>query len=259
MGRLEPAATAAVLVAVLAVPTASNNIQFPDKTVSDTPIVSEESRMQIDVNINPETQSTAKIQEHNLVYTVSELPSKRIELLKTPQGTLKILRTNKSRVFKLDTPYGDIKKGLRDGRRVSSFSGVNRSQTEEILQNLKKQAQVYRNRVKDEMMPDVEIKITTSKADDRDERILIDNDEDRSVNLASWTLVNSDGDRYSFENLELPAYGEAYVYNAPEDELNVTEDNSTEYVYATGIDWDQDSEDASLFNVKGLEVASDGY
>ena len=259
MGRLESAATAAVLVAVLAVPTASDNVKFPDKRMSDTPLVSEESQMRIDMNVDADRKSTARIQKHNMVYKVSELPSKRIEVLRTPQGTLKILRTNKSRIFKLDTPYGDLKKGMRDGRRVSSFKGLNRTQTEKLLQNLRTRAQVHRDRVKKEMMPDLDIKITKSKADDEDERILIDNDEDRSINLESWTLVNSDGDRYNFENLELPAYGEAYVYNAPEDELNVTEDNSTKYVYATGIDWDQDSEDASLFNIRGLEVASDSY
>lgn len=259
MGRLESAATAAVLVAVLAVPTASDNVKFSDERVSDTPLVSEESQMHIDINVGADTESTARIQKHNMLYEVSEIPSKRVEILKTPQGTLKILRTNKSRIFKLESPYGDMTKGLRDGRRVNIFKGLNRSQTGEILQSLRTRAGVYRDRVKKEMMPDLDVKITTSKADDDDERILIDNDEDRSINLDAWTLVNSDGDRYSFENLELPAYGEAYVYNAPENELNVTEDNSTEYVYATGIDWDQDSEDASLFNIKGVEVASDSY
>jgi len=257
--QLETAGTALLLVALVAVPTASQDVEYPDKRISDTPVISEKTTTKTEININPSEASTAKGEKHDTIYKVQETPSKRIEVLETPQATLKVKRTNKTRIFKLTTPYGDITKGLKDGRRVESFEGLNRTRANNVLQNLKRRTEIYSEKVRDKILPDVTARITRDKADDPDERITIDNDEGKSVDLNGWTLINSEGDRYTFEDLEIPAYGNAYVYTAEESSLNVSESESQKYVYNTGVDWDQGKDEASVFNVNGVEVAEDSY
>jgi hypothetical protein len=257
--RFEAAGTAALLVALLAVPTASQSVEYPDERVSETPVISSETDTEIDVNIDPETVTTAEIERHNMVYRVEQTPSTRIEVLTSPQGVLKEIRTNRSRISKLETPYGTLKKGVKNGRRVSSFRGLNRSRAEELMQDLKESIEIYGSRVRQDMLPDIDARILRNRADDPSESIRIENNEDRSMDLSGWKLVNSDGDSYTFESLEVPAYGRATVFAAERSELNVSETNTSEYVYGTGIDWDQDEDEASLFNLRGVEVASDSY
>lgn len=257
--ELGTAGTAFLLVALLAVPTASQNVEYPDDRISETPVVSEETDTEIDVNIDPETATTARIERHNSVYRVVQTPSKRTETLETPQGVLKVVTTNSTKISKLETPYGTLKTGLRNGRRVSSFRGLNRTVTKNLMEELKQRIEIYGSRVKQDMLPDIDVRIHRNRADDPEESITIENDEDRSMDLSGWTLVNSDGDSYTFQDLEIPAYGSAKIFTASEDELNVSETNATEYVYGTGTDWDQNGDEASLFNLRGVEVAGDSY
>jgi hypothetical protein len=257
--RLEATGTALLLLALISVPTASENVRYPDKRVSDSPIISSETTTDIQVSLDTETASTAKIEKHNSVYRVQQTPSKRVETLTTPQGVLKKIRTQSSKITKVETPYGTITTGIENGRKVSRFRGANSSMTRKLLEELRSRSETYRSRVKQEMLPEIEARILRNRADDPEESIKIDNEETESISLEGWTLVNSEGDRYSFQSLEIPATGQAVMYTKSEDELNVTEKESIEYVYGTGVDWDQTGDEASLFNIRGVEVASDSY
>ncbi|MFB6242324.1 MAG: lamin tail domain-containing protein [Candidatus Nanosalina sp.] len=257
--RLETVATAALLVVLFVVPTASQNVDYPDERVSRSPVISSETSMQIDVEIDSETASTARIERHNLVYQVRETPFRRIETLTTPRGTLKSLRTNNSRIYMVSTPYGDLKKGIKNGRRILEFQGLNRTRTAGTMERLRERMKDYRKRVRQEMLPDIDVQILRNRADDPSESIRIENNEGESIDLTGWKLLNSEGDRYTFEGLEIPAYGDVVVYAASSSEINSSRFNTSKQVYDTGIDWDQDEDEASLFNLRGIEVASDSY
>lgn len=258
--QMESIATAAVLVGLLAVPTASQNIEYSQQRISDTPIASTEtSSTDIDVNIDPEDPSTVEIEKHNMVYTVKEKPTQRTEQIRTPEGTLTLIRNNNSRISKLSTPYGELVKGVKNGRTVKKFSGENRTETEKIMNNLNKRAEEYREKARQKILPDLQIRITKSKATDEDERARIENEESSSVDITGWTVVNSDGDTYTFDDFTVPPRGDLLIYTASESDLNVTENNQTRYIYGTGTDWDGGSEEAALFNVEGVKIDEDSY
>ena len=256
--RTETVLTATLLTVLISFPTVSQGIDYSQN--SDTsPIVSSSTDIDTDLDISQENPSTVTVEKHNAVYELVETPVKRIEKLETPEATLKIEKINRSSVSIVSSPYGTFRKGMVDGRKVSSFKGANRSKLRSQMSELRDQVSTYRSMARKKMLPDVEVRITRSKASDTDERVEIDNDETESVNLAGWTLKNSDGDEYSFEEVEIPARASAMVYTAEKSSLNITEDNKTVYVYGTGTDWDSDSETALIFNVDGTRVDTDSY
>jgi len=257
--RLETAATAAVLVTLLAVPTASQNIEFEEQRISDTPVITTGTDTEIDTSIDSEEPSTVEIEKHNTLYTVKETPSERVEKVETPEGTLKQVRNNNSYISKLSTPYGELTEGMKNGRQIEEFTGANRSKTKEIMGSLTGKAENYRQKALQKMLPEIEIKVTKSKATDQDERARIENEETESADITGWTVVNSDGDTYTFEETEIPARGDLLIYTKEESELNVTEDNTTEYLYGTETDWDADSEKAAVFNTEGVKIDEDSY
>lgn len=256
--RTETVLTAAFLTVLISFPTVSKGIDYSPET-GTSPVVSSSTHVDTSLDVNQENPSTVKVEKHDAVYKLSETPVKRVEKLETPEATLKIKTMNNSSITEVSSPYGTFRKGMIDGRKVSAFEGANRSKLRSQMKKLRGKVSTYRSIARKKMLPDIEIRITRSKASDTDERVRIENDETESINLAGWTLKNSDGDKYNFEEVEIPARGSAVVYTAEKGSLNLTESNNTVYVYGTGTDWDSDSESALLFNVDGTRVDRDSY
>ncbi len=251
--------TAAVLTVLLIFPTASQDINYGDTTDTSSPVISTETITDVEVDIDHEDPSTVTVERHDTLYSVEETPQRRLEKIETPEAELKIKRTNNTRISVIKSPYGTLKKGIRNGKTYSKFEGANRSKLLAIMNEMKSEASNYRQMARDKMLPDIEIRITKSKANDEDERLVIDNDDTRSVELSGWQILNSDGDTYTFEDIEIPARATMEVYTASEDELNVSESEENIYVYGTGTDWDYNSDTATLFNLQGEEVDQDSY
>lgn len=248
---------AALLTVLVSFPTVSQQIDYSGPSDSTSPIVSSETSFDRGIEIEHEEASTVNIEEHDMVYMVSETPAKRVEKLETPSATLETKLNNRTSIYVASSPYGTLRKGMINGRKISEFRGANKTKLKSTMQNMKNRITSYRSMARQRMLPDVEIRITRSKTSDPDERVQIDNDESRSLKLNGWTLKNSDGDTYEFTDLEVPASGTAMVYTEPELELNVTEEEDNVYLYGTGTDWDTYSENAVLFNVEGVKVAED--
>lgn len=251
--------TAGLLTLLLVFPTASGNINYQEAAETDSPLISTETSTDVNVDVDQNDPSTVTVERHDTVYTVQETPVKRAEKLETPDAVLEIKKTNTTAVSVLTSPYGTLEKGLKNGKQYSSFTGANRTHVESLMNELSGEADEFRSMARQKMLPDVEVRVTRSKAADDDERAVIDNDETESVDLTGWTLENSDGDTYSFGDVDIPARGTMMVYAAEEEELNVTESEENSYLYATGTDWDYNSEQATLFNVQGEKVDEDAY
>ncbi|WP_414837744.1 lamin tail domain-containing protein [Candidatus Nanosalina sp. VS9-1] len=248
--------SAFILTALLAFPTASQNVDFGSES---TPMVSDTSNLQTDVDIEAEDFSKASIEESDSLYTVKENPFQRIEKLSTPRGTLTLKVNNTSRIYTLEMAAGTLVEGLKDGLSVSRFKGANRTVLENRMQSMKESMDDYRARVRNEMTPEVDVRITRSKASDEDERAVIDNDENREIDLDGWTLTNSDPDSYTFENIVLEPGEQLFVYTAAEDALNVSEEEDSGYVYGTGVDWDETSDRAVLEDSDGVVIDRDSH
>lgn len=254
--RTEAILTAFILTALLAFPTASQNVDFGSDS---TPIVSDASSLQTDVDIDPEDVTEASIKESDSLYTVKETPYQRVEKISTPEASLTLTVNNNSRLYRLESASGTLVEGLEEGLKVSRFEGANRTRLEKKFSELKSDMEAFSDRVQDEMTPDVEVRITRSKAADEDERAVVDNDEGREVSLTGWTLKNSDVDSYNFSDLALGPGDTVFVYAAEEASLNVSEDDADNYVYGTGVDWDETEDRAVLENSDGVVIDEDSH
>jgi hypothetical protein len=256
--RYEAVLTALILTAAISIPSASQNIDYGSDT-SSNPIIHSASTQNIDVRTSSEVPTTAEIEEQDALYRLSETPYRSFETVSTPAATLNVKVDNSSRIYELETANGELLIGMKNGREVYQFTGANRSIAEEKMSEMREDLRDYRQEIRDEMTPDLEVKVTKSKSDDPDERVVIENEETGAVELDGWTLMNSDSDTHEFDDLELDSGQRVYVYNSEESELNVSELSEPEYIYGTGLDWDYYSDEASLFNEDGVLIAEDNY
>lgn len=250
---------AALVTVLISFPTVSQGIDYSSGSQTKSPIVSTSTDIDTSIDVEQSDPSTVTVEKYNMIYTVSETPSRRIEQLKTPEATFEMKKSNRSYISVVSSPYGTYRKGIVNGRKVSRFKGVNRSKLREQMKDLREEISSYRSLARQKMLPDVEVRVIRSKASEDTEQVKIDNDGSQTINLAGWKLRNSDGDTYRFEELKIPAHGSAKIYTGEAAELNVTEDNQAVYLYGTGVDWDSDSEKALLFNVEGLKIDQDTY
>jgi len=262
----EAVVTAALLTLLLVFPTASQDIQYGATGSSGetgqtdgSPIISTSSTPETEINLNSEDAPTVKIEKQDALYVMDETPHRSLEKLETPDAELKIKKTNDTEVTELSSPHGTFEKGLKNGKKFSDFEGLNKTYLISKMNEMEEKLEKYRTRARQKMLPDIKISISKEKASEPDERIVIDNEDTEPVELAGWTIENSDGDTYTFEELEMPARTTLEVYTKPEAELNVTESTERLYVYGTGADWDYYSEEAVLTNFEGQEVAEDSY
>lgn len=259
--RKGPLLTAFVLTALIAFPAASQNISYGGVSEVDesSPVVDDSSSLETDVSIDSDLSSEASIEEAGSLYTVEESHNTRVEKLSTPSADLLLEIDNSSRIYTLETAYGTLVRGIENGLRVSDFEGANRSRVVSTFQSMRSEMESYRMRVRDEMTPDLDLTVTQSKASDDDERVVIDNEDSKTVDLSGWTIENSDPDEYVFDDLSLDPGQQAFIYTAGESELNVSEDEDDKYIYGTGVDWDGTGDKAKLFNQEGSELATDSY
>ena len=254
--RTEAILTAFILTALLAFPTASQNVDFGSDS---TPVVSDASSLQTDVDIDPEDVTEASIRESDSMYTVKETPYQRVEEVSTPEASLTLTVNNSSKIYRLESPSGTLVQGLEEGLKVSRFEGADRTRLEEKFSELKSDMEAFGDRVQDEMTPEVEVRITRSKAADEDERAVIDSDEDQEISLRDWTLKNSDVDSYNFSDVTLGPGETVFVYAAEKASLNVSEDDADNYVYGTGVDWDETEDRAVLEDADGVVIDEDSH
>lgn len=255
--NMENMVLALVLTVLISFPTVSQQIDYSGPSASESPVVSSDTDLDRDISISEEDASKVTVERHNSLYELKETPEKRVEVLETPSGVAEAKLSENISIYSIDSPYGTFRKGIVNGRQVSSFEGSNRSMLKSKLEKMKDNMERYRSMARQQMLPDVDVRITESKTSDPDERVIIDNDENQAIKLNTWMIENSDGDEHSFGSKEVPALGTAVVYTEPKSEINVTENDQNKYIYDTGTDWDSTSEKAVLFNSRGVKVSED--
>lgn len=255
----EAVITAALLTLLLVFPTASQDIKYSSNSDIESPIVSTESTTDTEIEVSSEDSSTVKVEKHDTVYRMEETPHQRLEKLEAPGAELTVSKTNSTSMTRIKSPYGTFEKGLKNGKRYTDFEGLNRTHLSSKMRQMEDKLQKYRSRAREKMLPDVEVRISKEKANDDDERLIVENKDTETISLNGWTIKNSDGDTYTFEDLEMPARTTMEVYTKPQVELNITESSERIYVYDTGTDWDYYSEEAVLTNFEGEIMSEDSY
>lgn len=250
----KPAVTAALLTALVAIPSVSGDINYGTPEPEPV-IVDSESDMEVDVRVPEDVNTTAEIERHDAVYRFRQSPEIRYEVYETPGATLKSVLEEDRKIFRLETPASTLVRGLDSSRKVFRFTGRDREDAVERMNSMTEDLEEMRQRVKNRITPDLDVKIVRSAAADVSERAIIENQDSREINLASWTLRNGEGDNYTFGEKRLDPDTVLRVYTASESEINGTEPA----VHGTGVDWDQGDDEASLFNPEDVQIAGDSY
>ncbi len=248
--------SAVILTALIAFPAASENIDYGGES---SPIVEESSALNTEINIDDAATSEASIERVDSRYVVEETHSFRVEELSTAEADLRLVVDNSSRLYTLEMPEGTLVQGVDEGREVSRFEGADRSTVSDKMSDLRSQLEEERDLVKDEMTPDLEVRVTQSKTADPDQRAVISNFDEEAVDIEGWTLYNENDESHEFDDLVLTPGQQAYVYKEDNETLNVSEASENHYVYDTGVSWNSFGDTARLENSDEVVIDIDSY
>lgn len=254
--RTSAIVSAVLLTALIAFPAASENIEYGDE---ESPIVEERSALNTEVSIDGAATSEASIERVDSRYFVEESHNFRIEELSTAEADLRLVVDNSSRLYTLEMPEGTLVEGVEDGREVSRFEGADRSTVSDKMDDLRGQMEDERELVKDEMTPDVEVRVTQSKTADPDQRAVLSNFDEEAVDIEGWTLYNENDESHEFDELVLTPGQQAYVYMEDNETLNVSGSSENYYIFDTGVSWNSFGDTARLENSNDVVIDIDSY
>ncbi len=218
MGEYREAVMLSLLaISVLAVPAASEEIVINDK--KNEGIV---KKITTDLGdtfsfSSSESKRKLKISDHkSQTISVSTPESKEITV-ESPEGKLTEYSSPNTTYTKVETPYGVLKTGYREGKRFEEFNGMNRTKVEQVKSGLtqllnekkkvldRRKAAIVENKT-------AEIKI---EQDANTTTLNITNEEDTEVSIDGWKIHSKKSKEayrgyYTFESVNLEA-GEELV------------------------------------------------
>lgn len=239
-----------VLIA-FTIPVASQSVEMSESEDGFDAFIDTGFSTSFNLNISEGLESMQLVDSESS-YTVESTPSSLEKKLVTPRGNLEIRRTANLSLKTVETPYGTLKTGFRDGKNISIFTGPEelRGKAEKIreglLQNLsvaEREASARKAAVMNKMLPDVEIEPEFTNSS---EYVLVSNTGDKNVSLDGWRLENSDPDRYRL-GLELGPGEAVRLYSG-----EVPVPNGT--VGGTGVDIDEYDDRLVLENGVGRVI-----
>ena len=246
----------AIFVTLLSIPAASEQVKIQESSEDGFEAV-------IDTNFSDKFnyEMEAGKEDIKMVDSESEFrrikrPSKDVKKINTPEGTLRVEKSNDSIVRRVETPYGELETSIKDGRRSESFSGMNRSRVEALKDDLMdelgkktREASSKKNVALDKILPDVSIEVDEGG---ESEHINITNTGNSVVSADSWTVKNNEDQTYQFDRTLEP--GETYTLYSKEYtsdiENSISEIDVT--LYSTGGE-------IELRNRKGYLLDSESY
>ncbi|MFB6180336.1 MAG: lamin tail domain-containing protein [Candidatus Nanohalobium sp.] len=248
----QAAVLSATFVILLSVPVASGHVEISEENQDGFTAVINGKFSDSFKFISEDGEETVKLEGTDSSYSRTESSSERIKKLETPEGTLKTVRSNTTDIKIVKTPYGTLKKGVKNGRKVSSFEGLNRSRTQKAMNKLEdkmalrgREASVKKRSAVQKALPDLELSV---KEGDR-EHINITNSEGEDVDLTGWKVENSRGDSFRLNHVLEP--GESLsVYS--DDQENVSEPA----VVDSGLEIYSGSWEVLLYTDSGYPAAS---
>lgn len=185
-------------------------------------------------------------------YSRVEKSSSSMEKFVTPEGKLRVEQTPNLSMKIVETPYGTLKTGFRDGKNISEFTGPEelRPRVEKLKQQLmmnatvrEREASAKKRIVLDRMLPDVSV---TAESTESHEYINVTNSGSEEVSVNGWTVKNSDPDSFTLEETLGP--GETVTLYAG------SRGNITGSVEDSGVDIDETEDTVVLENRFGRTV-----
>ncbi len=218
MGEYREAVMLSLLaISVLAVPAASEEVMINDK--DEEGFV---KKITTDLGdtfsfSSSESKRKLEISDHKSRTVSISTPSDKEITVESPKGKLTEYRSANLTYTSVETPYGELKTGYRNGQRFEEFSGVNRTRVEEVkaaLEKLMADKKKVLSRRKASIVENNTADIRVEQ-DSNTTTLNITNLEDSEVEMAGWKLHSKKSKEaykgfYRFESVALGA-GEELV------------------------------------------------
>jgi hypothetical protein len=157
-----------------------------------------------------EARRELTLQSQNSELTSISTPEDKVLKLQNSKGELRSYKSANKSYDVIETPYGDLKVGYINGRRVEKFEGNNRSKVEKIKQELTRILEEKKqtlNRKAENVVESNTVQIRIEEEFDIP-GINITNKDNESVNLQNWKLVSKQSadahtGRYIFNNVSI--------------------------------------------------------
>jgi len=203
----------AIFVTLLSIPAASEQVKIEEDSKNGFEAVIDTNfsdRFNYDMEAGKED---IKMVDSESEFRHIQRPSKDVKKINTPEGTLKVEKSNDSIVRKVESPYGSLEISIKEGRRSESFSGMNRSRVEALKDDLMdelgkktREASSKKNVALDRILPDVSVEVDEGG---ESEHINITNTGNSVVSADSWIVQNTEEQKYRFDRKLDP--GETYT------------------------------------------------
>lgn len=242
-------AVASVVVGMLAIPAASQNLDAGDGMLSTPPNVSS-SQNPKEVTVNRTTEgitksiqtalsrftatvssdgANARLEGPATSLDVQRSPGKTTWNLKSSEGALEIEKTSKGIRKVAETAEGTLEIVKADGRTSKSFEGTDKKKVKSSMQSLEKKLEEKlkeaRNKVNstsktENPVTGIETELEISVSPETPEYVKITN-TGSETELDNWKLQNNNPDTHEFEALELNSSDSVRVYSAEESESTI--------------------------------------
>ena len=269
---------ALLIVAVIAVPQASQTITQEANVTSISGLQEAASNSESPVNIVSETDSTSSNitvtshdeqktirTNHDRKVTVHETPDHRVKIVETPGKIKTVLNSSKGLLIEVNSsqqdrtevqgPEGKLLEKTVGGEKVMEFEGTDlealqdrREDLEEILSESTDIAQISSSEASG---PSVDLYVQPDTSVENGEYLRIRNNRDENISLQNWRVEDEDGTRYTFETGRISTGESIRLY---------TEYSEAEFNWDQGVAvWAESGDTAYIYDESGELVAEESY
>jgi len=274
--------TALVLVGLLALPAASENLSEqetvesvetannpvevmtrtgPDSFVKEVSTAFESFKTNTSRN-----QSSSTLETPNYRIETFSNPGETVKKVESDQGVLKKINSSSEKVTVVEAPEGRLVEKIVDGEKVVKFTGINKSEVESAKQILESNF--------DERLSEIQERKSTNKPESNEnndssepssielyvqpdtslgegEYVEIRNLESEALDLESWRIEDENGASYTFEPGEIDPGNSAKLY---------TNSTAGEYNWGRGLAvWNSDGDTAYLYDKEDSLISEYSY
>lgn len=272
----QSAMLASVLVGMLSIPAASQELDISQSVVGDIDNISASEQNPRDVSESMSSDSYTKVvsdafsefrtmissDSSRLSKTTSDSrvrvetePGEKKFVLETPSGTIERTYSAGSVTETVTTPSGVLTESREEGAVSVEFEGEDREAVEEtaetLRQDLQQEVQNLRKRSNVTSENDDRTQIDVEIEPEGDEYIRISSST--GLDLDGWKIEDSDNQSYTFEDVSIEEGESLTLYSGTGD------GNQTSLYWGTPYIWNNGGDTATIYDSEGEKVMEKSY
>ena len=269
---------ALLIVAVIAVPQASQTITQDANVTSLEDLQQAASNSESPVNIISETDSTSSNMTvtshdekktvrttHDRKVTVHETPDYRVKVIETPGKVKTVLNSSEGLLIKVNSsqqdrtevhgPEGELVEKTVDGERVMEFDGTEaqalQDRKEELEKILSERTDITEIDSSESSGSSLDLYVQPDTSVENGEYLRIRNTGDENISLQDWRVEDEAGTSYTFETGRINTGESIRLY---------TEYSEAEFNWDRGLPvWSMNGDTAYVYDETGELVAEESY